>query len=461
MANRRIAAVVVLLCACPRKDPPQTAETRDAATVRDAAALELAQAPLGLADISQFQWRKRGGQPAFRVARRAEARDDWPAVVESCKQALTTDPGHLEASWLLAVGFAKTGKTDQVLAPLQHAAAGDFGKWGDASLEQPALQPFLATADGQAWRRRVTQDREALVSALASSVVVTAAGDLYAVEPDHRRWHRLTRTYGGVVGAFASQRRIAYVARTRTKAGLRLAIGVVDLATGKATRPLDLGTIGPITVASAGKSFWIGSGTIWRQLDEDSKLQVLPLKTARPPGPWLEVAGKTARLHRLPVADVTADWDDQSLAGAIRIGRSNRVITVPSPGQIDGNTAVWAPDRAHLAFVAQLDAYCKPGAPGAAAFVVDASTGKLDELQRATRGLAIEWLADRRLAIAGDAGVSIVDLDGGAPITIDGATGLVSPRKRPKCTPPEADDEPPADDTESGEPDSADAGPHH
>jgi hypothetical protein len=122
---------------------------------------------------------------------------------------------------------------------------------------------------------------------------------------------------------------------------------------------------------------------------------------------------------------------------------------------------VWAPDRAHLAFVAQLDAYCKPGAPGAAAFVVDASTGKLDELQRATRGLAIEWLAERRLAIAGDVGVSIVDLDGGAPIAIDGATGLVSPRKRPKCTPAEADDEPPADDAESGEPDPADAGPHH
>jgi hypothetical protein len=66
------------------------------------------------------------------------------------------------------VGLAKTGKMDQVLAPLQHAAAGDFGKWGDASLEQPALQPFLATLDGQAWRRRVTQDREALVAALAA-----------------------------------------------------------------------------------------------------------------------------------------------------------------------------------------------------------------------------------------------------------------------------------------------------
>jgi hypothetical protein len=264
-----------------------------------------------------------------------------------------------------------------------------------------------------------------------------------------------------VVGAFASQRRLAYITRTRTKQGLRLAIGVVDLATGKATRPIDLGTIGPITVASANQSFWIGSGTIWRQLDEDSKLHMLPPKTSRPPGPWLEVAGKTARLHRLPVPDVTADWDDQSLASAIRIGRSNRVVTVPSPGQIDGNTAVWAPDRAHLAFVAQLDDHCKPGAPSAAAFVVDASTGKLDELQRATRGLAIEWLGERRLAIAGDAGVSIVELDGGSPIAIDGASGLASPRRRPKCTPPEADDEPPADDAEAGELDAADAGPHH
>ena len=81
-----------------------------------------------------------------------------------------------QAAWLLAVGFAKTGKLDDVLAPLQLAVAGDFGKWGTPSLEHPALKAFLATPTGQAWSRRVDRDRAAYLAALARAIVVVAAG---------------------------------------------------------------------------------------------------------------------------------------------------------------------------------------------------------------------------------------------------------------------------------------------
>ena len=80
-----------------------------------------------------------------------------------------------------------------------------------------------------------------------------------------------------------------------------------------------------------------------------------------------------------------------------------------------------------------------PGTPNGAAFVADAATGTVAELARADKGLAIEWRSDRQLAIAGDAGVSLVELGGGAPITIEGATGLVTPRRRARCTPEPAD----------------------
>ena len=70
---------------------------------------------------------------------------------------------------------------------------------------------------------------------------------------------------------------------------------------------------------------------------------------------------------------------------------------------------------------------------GEKVFCADAATGKLTELERAAKGLAIEWLTDRKLVIAGDRGVSIVDLDGGEPRLLAGATNLVAPRKRPTC----------------------------
>jgi hypothetical protein len=106
-------------------------------------------------------WRKRGGHPAFRIARLAEAKNAWRDVVTTCKQALTADPGHLEAAWLLAAALGKQGKVDELLAPLHLAVAGDFGKWGHASLELPALQAFLKTPHGEAWQRRIETDRVA------------------------------------------------------------------------------------------------------------------------------------------------------------------------------------------------------------------------------------------------------------------------------------------------------------
>jgi hypothetical protein len=435
--------LVFALAACGRSGTtaPPPAEKHDAPKTA-VAQIEIPAVPLGMPDLASFGWRKRSGHAAFRAARKAEEREDWPSVVAACKQALAADPAHLEAAWLLAVGLAKTGKLDEVIAPLQLAATGDFGKWAQPSLDQPGLQPFLATPIGQAWRRRVEDDRQTYLAALARSIVITANGDLYAYDPEGARWHRLTRTAGAVIGALfvPTVHRIAYVTRERLrKRDTRVGVGLVDLSRGKTLRSTEVGA-GPFTISySAGKApgFWIGPS--WRSVDDDGKVHPLPPKTARPPGVWLEVLNHTARIHRLPVASVSADWDDQSLASAIRIGTSNRVVSAPSPGLVDGNTATWAPDRAHLAFVA-IDDHCTPGAANAAAFVADAATGSVHELERAHGGLAVEWVADRKLAIAGDHGVSIVDLGGGTPRVLEGANDLVTPRRKPRCTPEPADE---------------------
>lgn len=86
-------------------------------------------------------------------------------------------------------------------------------------------------------------------------------------------------------------------------------------------------------------------------------------------------------------------------------------------------------------FVAQLSDTCKPGDATAAAFIADTSTGTARELERATAGIAVTWMAERKVAIAGDHGVSIVDLDANTTTPLVDADGLLAPRFKPKCVP--------------------------
>nr|MDQ3367434.1 hypothetical protein [Myxococcota bacterium] len=382
--------------------------------------------------------------------------------VESCRHALAADPGHLEAAWLLAAALGRLGQHAALVPPLQLAVAGDFGTWGHASLELPALASFLATPAGEAWRDRVAQDRGTYLAALARAVIVTAAGDLYAFDPEATRWHRLTRTSGAVLGAIPvptrassggvsgpATHRIVYVTRQRVGSVIEVAVGLIDLARGRTSRPVGLGTPGPVSIAYSTRAHpgvWIGTPPrkrtrpiTWRRLDDAGTLVPLPKPTVRPAGAWLEITERTAKLRAPPVANVTADWDEHGLASAIRIGNSHRIVAVPSPGLIHGSSVTWAADRARLAFVAQLSDECTPDALVSAAFVADAATGRLQEVERAARGLAVEWVTDRTLAVAGDGGVSLVDLAGGPPVPLEGADGLVSPRQRATCTPSEPD----------------------
>ena len=467
MALLRVALIVVGLAAACGKgsgtaSPPAHKDDAAAPAARDAPArLELPPRALGLPELAAFQWRKRPGQATYKLARKAEDHGDWEGVVAACRQTLADDPGHLEAAWLLAAALGKLDRREQILEPLALAVAGEFGRWSQASLDLPALQGFLSTPAGQAWRRRIASDRAVYLAALARSTIVVADRELYAFDPQAARWHRLTRTGGAVIGALAGPaHQLAYVTRRGPKGNRQLAVGVVDLGTGHTGRAAPIGIKGPITVAYSARApvgFYVATGvarpgaarSAWH-LVGNGKLDALPANTARPPGRRLEVAGHVVRLSALPIAKVTADWDEQGLASAMRIGSSNKVVTVPSPGLIDGNTVVWSPDHTKLAFIAQLqpDATCTPGLARAAAYTADAATGAVQlvftpvlEPQHIDTGLSVEWMADRTLVVAGGDGVTMIKLDGLARTPLPGATELVTPRPRPRCTPPPADDD--------------------
>jgi hypothetical protein len=456
---RRLVPLLVLLAACGRPSSEKVAAKReDAGLLRgDAGEAELAPLPLGMPHLAAFAYRTRSGQGAFRLARDAEARGDWGKVLQHCRSALAADRDHLDAAYLLAVALAKTGgSAEQIVGPLAKAVAGDHAKWAAASLEQPALQPFLATAIGQAWRRRVDEDGKTFVAALARSLVVTAHHDLYAYDSGDKRWYRLTRTGGAVVGALyvRSHKKIAYITRERLRGKqTRPGVGTIDLATGRTRRAIAVpGDPAPLKIA-IGYSIQVppafivrvvrGSDSTWR-LDEKDALSFTGVPTyehADYPAlladqTLMHVDGQRVELARPAVDRVSADWDDKMLASAIKIGSSKRVVTVPSPGLIIGDSATWSADRTQLAFVAQLSDTCALNTATAAAFVADGATGDVRELERAVDGIALEWHGERTLAIAGDRGVSLVSLDGSsAPLVLTGADDLFTPRRKSKCVP--------------------------
>ncbi len=441
----------MLLAACggPSATPPPP--HRDDAALPppgDAAPATIAARPLGLPDLESWQWRSRAGHPAFELARAAEGKNDWAGVAAECARALAADPSNLEAAWLIAVANAKLGKLAAITEPLQLAGAGDYGKWALASLEQPALQPYLATPIGAAWRARVETDRSAFAAAVAHGVIAIAKGDLFAISDG--RWYRLTRTFGGVTAAFSADgQHVAYL--TRGKTGHALAIGSIDLSTGLTTRPQALAPTGA-QVAFTPKGFWIsqpGAKPRLLALAPGSHQGLLVATTgSRPSGAWLEVyASGGVRTHRVP-AGISADWDEQGLASAIRIASSNRVVTVP--GQIASDTFAWSPDRTHAVFVAQIADHCIAKTPTVAAFAIDTATGAATELARAEHGLAVAWNGDRSIAIAGDDGVVLRDLSSATTQPLVGATKLVAPRFAPRCEPEEPSVEVPPETDEAG-----------
>jgi hypothetical protein len=471
--------VVCAVSACGERNSSSVTNSRrdDAARASIAATadaqLELPALELGLPHADAFAWRTRAGHAAFQIARKSEHRDDWPAVASHCETALAADKMHLEAQWLYAVALAKTGKTAAVLAPLAAAVGGDFAKWSRASLEQPALQTFLGTPSGAAWQRRIDRDRARFVDAIGKATIVIANGDLYAAALERgapggaasagapsesmidKRWYRLTHTFGGVVAALPSPdgKQLAYAVRKKPRAGTtepRVAIGIVDLSRGYTSHAFEPGGAnvkvawtkdGAMIASTSGKAYAV------RALDADGHPHPVPVKDNPFPssGLWLEVGANGVRVHRLPVRGVTADWDDRQLASAIQVGAGNRVVSLPSPALIDGNTIAWSPDRTHLAFVALLDDRCTAAAgENTAVFVADVATGAVKQVARASRGLAVEWTTGGAMVIAGDKGVSIVALDG-TVTKIDGATGLPTPRKKPRCAPEVPEDLPEED----------------
>jgi hypothetical protein len=412
-------------------DAASAAEARAEATVIAPPAL-----PLGKAAIAEFGYRRGPGRADYERAVKVEksARDDsaWHDVVAACRAALERDPGHLDAAWLLAAALARLGAHDQIVAPLSTAVAGDWGKWGERSLTLPLFERFLESPHGDVWRQLAEHYRSAFGEATRGAVVVLGREDeerrteLYAWDRSAGRWLRLTRTGGTVVAALpgpAGSGLVAYVAYRelgqrgdRRGAVKRPRIAVVELDGGRVSRELPFADVDELRLGwRAGKPNEDPGLTVKISGGKDAGVWALDWKrgTKKKAGKKVTVGkdalvvarGQVRRL-RLPVQKITADWDDDGLASAIRLDATRRTVEPPAGLAIDGHGLVWSPDRSRLAMIAVSEDDC---AAPAILFVADAGTGTLREIGRAVAP-APAWVTPTELAYTDGDHVKIIDV---------------------------------------------------
>jgi len=379
----------------------------------------LALRPLGAAAPDALGWRRRAGQAPYREAGAAAAVGRWEEALAGARAARALDASHVDAAWLEARALGQLGRHTEVLAPLELAAAADWPHHGEASLRSPELAAFRITSAGVAWSTAAEGYRAAWAAAVAGALVLVVDGDAVAYDVAGGRWLRLTRS-GEVLGILHGSR-LAYVT-----GGARASIGVVDLSTGATSRPLPWPSArATLRWRAAGGEPWLEVSTgkgAWSVVDLAAGSRAPAPKQGTAASPRLIVSDGRARLVRLPLSGAAADWDDEGLASAVRIGRGGRVITPPPGLLVDGDTLVVSPDGARVAFAAVPVGRCHvvPG-PSPTLLVADLATGRLHDLGAWPLEAQLEWSLDGTIAVATGGTLVVQAADGsGAPTVTSG-----------------------------------------
>lgn len=400
-----------------------------------------AEPALGVAALAELAYSGRAGHAAFRRARAAERRGDWARMVEECQAALAADPSHLDASWLLAAGLAHQGRFAEVAAPLVRAVIGDPVKWARPARSLSLFAGFWKSGAGALLEPWLEQQDARAHAMLGRAGVLLHAERLVAYDAQTGRWLPLARPHR-VRGALVAGSLVVLVARGPgggAAAGVDERLGIVELRDGAAA---GLRAPAPAPAPDAPAPAPRAVELVALPAARRREVAVVPGDPARvlvraDAGPWQEiVAGHLVALARPapreisprllvtdgkstvvrhPVAGVSADWDQSQMASALRLRRSNRVVTVPAPALIDGQRLTFNPSGALLGLVAGVESCERSPAPRGAggarfrAYVVDVLTGAAREVAQGERELELAWLGERSLAVGSDHGVTVID----------------------------------------------------
>lgn len=320
--------------------------------------------------------------------------------------------------------------------------AGEPGKWGPPALALPLFAPYWASGHGDELRPWIEDVLRRYQSDLAHSLVALHRDRLVAYEPRTKRYSALARPHR-VRGALVVPPRVAFVTSAGPAArGVRL--GILDLRSGAvALEPLPEGRHDLWLEPSGERVLLRSDRSPWRPLGGEPAAQPQGL-----PSPRLAVRGGRATVEGHPVPELSADWDQDRMASALRLRRSQRLLTAPAPAMIDGERVSWSPRRTRLAFVAA-DSACQPveGAP-VSAYVADAITGAPRLVAQEPGALELAWVDEELLAVGTSRGVTLFALEAdGAATALVALPELALPAStpRPRCTTPDLPS-PPAED---------------
>jgi hypothetical protein len=409
--------------------------------------------PLGKPSLAEFTYNRGTAIAALERALAAETAGDWGAAATAAEEALRAVPGNLEAAWILALVRARTGQIAGVLEPMSLAVAGDWLRWGARSQQDPALAAFHASPYGERFRELAEIYDQGFRQALAEDLLIVGRrapprypartgtfrvnhrSEIYAYDAEGGRYVRVSRTDGSLVGyvrapsggslLHASYRRVRVPAQG-TAALLDVSVGGVDLEQArtlgevvfedvarieigyrhKPTRPGTRSTPGP----GGAPAELVPVARVQGARDQAWRMYALDLAAgvARPlnvddaalAAGKLVVSFDAVHLDRLPIDGVMADWDDAGTAGAFRIARTRKTVTLAAGESVDGHSMAWSPTRARLAFATAAADRCaaEPEARRVTLYAVDATTGALRAVATGQGDFAPLWLDDTRLA---------------------------------------------------------------
>lgn len=424
--------------------------------------------PLGLARLTDYGYSTKGdARKRFGAISAAEKQGLWKEAEAVCRELIGRDPGHLEAQWHLASDLARQGRFDEAVQPLSIAVAGDFMRWGDRSQRARALRGFNASPQGPRFARLVELYRDEFQRAIGEALLVVGRrgkpwpargtgattlnhrSEIYAYDLEGARYLRVSRTNGSLVGFVRSRsaNRLGYVSYRRVwlpdeqqgSSGAkpylrRVRVGVVDLGNARMShREVTFEDVSWLELFYA-EDERNGARLVARVRPVDPArgerlVQSFEIDAARgkavPISPLsaafdvLRVGYDSVAMRRPRVSGVTADWGRDGSAGALRIERTRKTITLPVGESAARDSMVWSPSASRLAFSTKAADPCSDAAKERAIvlYVVEAATGKLRAIATGEGAFAPVWLDDTRLAY--------VDKSTGAPSVrlIDITTG--------------------------------------
>jgi hypothetical protein len=405
---------------------------------------KLAMPVLGVEKVMKMNYIYGDGAKAYAKVKEAYKKQDWPAVQVACEETLKKDPGHLDAERMLGTALAQQGNFAAATPHIVAALAGDWVRWGPKLPEDKELAEYLASPEGKAlialhleMKAKAEQTiaggvwligRRSTFKWPAKSGGASTRGELYAWNPDDRRFLRISHTDHQLAAWLPSPAgdRIALIGYDKADVTatpmVRTWVETIDAqtfesmgkrATFKQARAIAV-TWGPggqlLVTTQKAQGRWGLVPDLTYAIDESTG-KTTKTKAAQDPSAGRVVVSLDETIASGAPGGVKLNpaLQDPALATKITFESTGRAIDVPLSGLADAAVVRTNPSSTRVAFAAWADPCSDDAKP--TLYVADAKTGDLKFVLTAGSRFNVRWLSDDKLLYEdGSGGLRIWDV---------------------------------------------------